>query len=745
MGRRRNLYLSAALMLAIASFVNAAPAEAALPFAIQSLDGSGNNQANPAWGKTSTNYTRVAAARYADGRSQMVAGPNARYVSNRVFNDINVNVFSERAVTQWGFVWGQFLDHTFGLRQANPSGGNANIPFNSNDPLEEFTNTLGFVPFERSTAAPGTGVTNPREQVNTVSSYLDAFAVYGGTNARLDWLREGSVDGNPANNNARLLMPNNYLPRKDARGNPAAAPMMEVDGRLLSTPNRAAVAGDVRANENITLTATHTLFAREHNRIVSLLPSTLSQEDKFQIARRIVIAEQQFITYNEFLPAVGVHVAPYSGYKSNVNTSLSNEFAVVGYRAHSMIHGEVETETELDRYSQATLDALQAQGVELAIEGDEIEIAVPLNVGFFNPDLVEQVQLGPLLFGIGSESQYKNEDQIDNQLRSVLFQVPVSGNPECLDGETLPECFEGVVDLGGIDIQRGRDHGMPTYNQLRQAYGLPAKTSFTSITGEATENFPAGSGIDNPNSLDVLQLFNFGGDATNVDNDDATREVRRSTVAARLKAIYGSVGNIDPFVGMIAEQHVAGADMGELQLAIWKREFERLRDGDRFFYGNDPGLTYIKNTYGIDFRRNLGDLIALNTDIPRADMNDNVFLVPADDVPSARCKVTFSRFSQWPGSPPGSESGVVITNLSPNQINGWNLRWKFPSGQGIYQSWDGVFSQSGPNVTITNASYNPIIGANGGTLQFGFLATWDNTTNAEPASFTLNNRPCSVG
>ncbi|MCU7726330.1 peroxidase, partial [Actinoplanes sp. KI2] len=72
------------------------PADAAVPFEVQTLDGSGNNVAYPAWGRAGTPYTRVAAARYADGISQEVAGPNARYVSNRVFNDINQNVFSER-------------------------------------------------------------------------------------------------------------------------------------------------------------------------------------------------------------------------------------------------------------------------------------------------------------------------------------------------------------------------------------------------------------------------------------------------------------------------------------------------------------------------------------------------------------------------------------------------------------------------------------------------------------------------
>jgi len=750
MRHRRPIYLAAALMLGFASFVGQLPSQAAVPFPIQSLNGSGNNVANPTWGQAGTNYSRVAAARYADGRSQPVAGPNSRYVSNRVFNDTSQNIFSERAVTQWGFTWGQFLDHTFGLRlggaTGDPNGGTANIPFNAADPLEDFTNTLGVIGFSRSAAASGTGVTNARQQVNTISSYLDAFTVYGGTNSRLDWLREGSVDGNPANNGARLNMPGNLLPTRDARGNASTAPPTEIDGRLRATPNRAVVAGDVRANENVALTATHTLFAREHNRIVSLLPTSLSQEDRFQIARRIVIAEQQAVTYNEFLPAMGVNLTPYTGYKTNINTALSNEFATVGYRAHSMIHGEIEVETDADRYSQQTLNALAAQGVELEVDGGEIAIAIPLNVAFFNPDLIGQIQLGPLLQAVGLESEYKNDEQIDNQLRSVLFQVPVPGNPECLDGPTLPDCFRGVVDLGAIDVERGRDHGMPSYNQLRQAYGLSAKTSFTSITGESTENFPSGSGVDNPNSVDFTQLFNFGGDPVTLGTEEAdatgTRGVRRSTTAARLRGVYGSVNNLDAFTGMIAEQHVPGADMGELQLAIWKREFERLRDGDRFFYGNDPGLSYILSTYGINFNRNLGDIIALNTDIPRAEMNDNVFLVEDDEIASARCRVDYDIFTSWTGF---TQYTMLVTNLSPNTINGWSLRWKYPSGQSMTQIWDGVVSQSGPNVTVTNpTNYNQSIAPNGGTRTFGGISTWDNATNAEPMSFTLNNMPCVV-
>jgi len=630
-------------------------------FEFQSLDGTRNNRAHPEWGKAGTNYSRVAPANYADGHSAMVAGPNTRYVSNRVFNDTSQNIFSENRVTQWGFVWGQFLDHTIGLR--DDVGETANVPFNSSDPLETFTNNLGVVPFIRSNAAPGTGVDNAREQVNTVSSYVDAWAVYGGAQERLEWLRAGPVDGNMRNNSAFLLLPDRYLPRRDSRGNATDAPTMAVDGRLMAQPDSAMVAGDVRANENIGLTATHTLFAREHNRIVSRLPRWLSEEQKFQIARRIVIAEQQWITYNEFLPALGIRLSPYRGYNSDVNATLSNEFATVGYRAHSMIHGELELETDADRYSADELEAFEEAGVEVATseDGEEVELAVPLNVAFFNPNLVPALGLGPLLQGIGLEAEYQNDEQIDNQLRSVLFQVPSSDNPECLDGPGLPECFQGVVDLGALDVERGRDHGMPTYNDLRRAYGLAPKTSFRAITGEASEAFPsspeltAGQEIDDPNSLDFMQLRGPNGEVIAPDSPEAEasviRATRRTPLAARLKAIYGTVDKVDAFVGMVAERHVRRAEFGELQLAIWKRQFEALRDGDRFFYGNDPGLNMIRRTFNLDFRHTLAELIAANTDLRLSDLNSNVFLLAEEEEQQAPESASTSTPGRGNGTP----------------------------------------------------------------------------------------------
>jgi hypothetical protein len=604
---------------------------------VQSLDGSQNNLVHPTWGKLGLPYSRVGPARYQDGRSMPVSGPNSRFVSNRVFNDVNQNIFSEREVSQWLWTWGQFLDHTFGL--ARGGGPAANIPFDANDPLEEFRNDFGSIPFTRDAATPGTGVNNPRQQDNTVSSYIDAFAVYSGNESRLEWLRDGPVDGSMANNRATLMLPGGYLPTRDIRGNSGTAPEMVIDGRLRANPDNAMVAGDVRANENIALTATHTLFAREHNRIVSRLPRNLTDEQKFQIARRVVIAEQQFITYNEFLPAAGVTLPAYTGYKPNVDATLGNEFATVGYRAHSQIHGEIEVETQRDRYGPAQLEEFEAMGIEVedGEEPDEIALAIPLNVAFFNPDLLQSIGEGPVLQAMGLESQYKNDALIDNQLRAVLFQVPKPGETDCIE-PVDPDCFTGVVDLGALDVDRGREHGMPSYNQMRQAYGLAPKTTFSAIVGSsaASENFPRdpeltpGNEINDPDSLDFTELRDIDGNVipfgTPEADSAAINSKRRTGLAARLKAIYGTVDRVDAFVGMVAEPHNNGSELGELQRAIWTKQFLALRDGDRYFYLNQPVLNDIRIAYGIDYRRTLAQVIASNTDIAAGDLAANVFL-----------------------------------------------------------------------------------------------------------------------
>ena len=750
---RRTLPVAAVAALATGGIFALAPIASASPgFEVENLNGSGNNVNNPTWGQAGTPYARVGTAHYADGISQPFTGPNARATSNRVINDRNFDVFDERRLTQMFWQWGQFLDHTFDLRDGGgPTATPFNIPFNQNDPTEEFTNTLGTIAVNRSAQSPGTGTStsNPRQQTNTITSYLEAQNVYSSSATRLDWLRNGPVDGDPTNNQATLMMSaNNFLPHADARGNAATAPVSDVDGRLASHPQDRRTAGDPRSNENFGLTAMHTVFAREHNRIVSLLPNTLSQEDKFQIARRIVIAEEQYITYQDWLPAMGIALPQYTGYKSNVNASIANEFATMGYRVHTQIHGDFEIEAAAGQYTTAQLNQFRAEGLAVTVDATGAgTISSPMAVAFFNPDVLEQLGLGPMLLA-EQEQQYKSDETIDNQLRSELFQIPSSQDPTCLNGNTVNQCYNTVNDLGAIDIQRGRDHGLGTYNQVRQAYGLSARTSFTGITGESSDAFPVGTGIDNPASTAVVKAFDIDGNSIATDGSatvNATRVVRGSPLAARLKGIYGSVDNVDPFVGVFSEPHVPGTSLGETELAIWTKQFQALRDGDRFFFENDLGtLNNIKNTYGIDFRSTLSQVIARNTDATTAaNIHDNIFLVAEDDLPATTCSVSYT-INRTSASTYAAT--IKITNTTNSPVVGWTLRYQHAQGQDLELVTNAIFTQGGTNgrdITATSLFGNAVIPAHGSQTISEFTSTFDGSLNSIPPNFTLNNRRCA--
>jgi hypothetical protein len=385
--------------------------------------------------------------------------------------------------------------------------------------------------------------------------------------------------------------------------------------------------------------AVQTLFAREHNRIVSKLPNSLTEEQKFQIARRVVIAEQQYVTYNEFLPALGVKLAPYRGYNSRVDATLSNEFATAGLQLASLAAGDLGITTDAARFPAPALAALRAGGVVVrqgtAVPAGQVTLVVPANLGAFNPDLLPQLQLGPVLRGLSLDLAPRNDELVDNQSRSVQFQVPSTSDQTCLEGPNLPKCFTRVGDVAAVAVQRGRDHGIASYNDLRRAFRLAPRRSFQAITGESTFAFPAdpaltpGQEINDPNSLDFVEPPTTTGTAPSAGDKSQQTVVgaRRTPLAARLQAIYGAVDKVDAFVGMVSEPRVPGTSLGELQLAMWKAQFAALRDGDRFFYLNDPGLTAIKQNFGIDFHNRLADLIALNTDIPRGALADDVFRV----------------------------------------------------------------------------------------------------------------------
>jgi Glycosyl hydrolase family 48/Cellulose binding domain len=103
----------------------------------------------------------------------------------------------------------------------------------------------------------------------------------------------------------------------------------------------------------------------------------------------------------------------------------------------------------------------------------------------------------------------------------------------------------------------------------------------------------------------------------------------------------------------------------------------------------------------------------------------------------ATCKVTYS-VNQWPG---GFTGGLTITNTGTTALSSWNLTFTFPGSQQVTQGWNGVFSQQGANVTVTNASWNGSLPA-GTSVNPGFNASWSGS-NPSPTSFSLNGSKCS--
>ena len=103
------------------------------------------------------------------------------------------------------------------------------------------------------------------------------------------------------------------------------------------------------------------------------------------------------------------------------------------------------------------------------------------------------------------------------------------------------------------------------------------------------------------------------------------------------------------------------------------------------------------------------------------------------------CKVSYTTQSQWAG---GFVAGVTITNTGSPEINGWTLKFTFPGDQKITNGWNGTVTQSGENVTVTNASYNAAI-APGGNTSLGFQGTWA-SSDAAPTAFTVNGAACTT-
>lgn len=494
---------------------------------IRAIDGSGNNLTNPEWGTPGEQFIRKNdLVAYADGISAPAGAdrPSTRAVSNAVAEEGAVRDLDERGLSAMMYAWGQFLDHDLDLTMsADPAElFSVEVPTGDAyfDPLGTGTKTI---PLTRSQydLATGTSTDNPRQQVSSITAWIDGSMIYGSDEATASGLRE-HVGG-------RMLQgENGLLPADDA-------------GFFL--------AGDIRANENPELASLQTLFVREHNRVAGRLAErnpTWTDEELYQAARNIVIGEVQVITYKEWLPALlGTNaIKPYRGYDASVNPSIANEFATAAFRlGHSMLGDEIEF---------------------LSNNGEAIREEVSLAEAFFNPSLVTENNIDPILKYLASDPSSQIDTQIVGSVRNFLFGPPGAGG----------------LDLASLNIQRGRDHGLADYNSLRAAYGLPKVANFAQITSD----------VD-------LQL--------------------------QLKSLYGTVDNIDAWVGMLAEDHVRGASVGPLVQRILADQFSRLRDGDRFWYQRSLAGRELQDVQSTT----LADVIRRNTNLTNVQQNVFFFKV----------------------------------------------------------------------------------------------------------------------
>ncbi|RLS26122.1 MAG: hypothetical protein DWH74_00210, partial [Planctomycetota bacterium] len=175
---------------------------------------------------------------------------------------------------------------------------------------------------------------NPRQQVTKISTFIDASMIYGSDVTRANALR--TFTGGLLKTSAGNLPPLNTAGLENAN-----------DAHIFPDSSMF-LAGDIRANENLELTSLHTLFVREHNQLASAIAVAnpkLTDEQIYQRARRLVMAEVQAITYQEFLPAMlgAKALRPYQGYRPDVNPGLATEFSTAGFRVgHTLINDDIQ-------------------------------------------------------------------------------------------------------------------------------------------------------------------------------------------------------------------------------------------------------------------------------------------------------------------------------------------------------------------------------------------------------------------
>ena len=418
----------------------------------RTIDGTCNNLENPLQGASDTAFRRLIDSDYengidslrGDGQAQdpdrffEPPNPSARYASLEIIRD---RIQFETNFSHLLMQFGQFLDHDLDLgpeleeecidcqftEQCEP------IRVPKDDPAFG-VGTLqngSCLPFRRSIPVcsdPTPGSFEPREQINVLTSYIDGSMIYG-SNLRQERAVRAFQDG-------QLRVGIDIGDRR---------PSLPVDNQdIVACPGRddCFLCGDVRCNEQVSLTVMHTLWVREHNRIAKELRRInpqYSDETLYQETRKIVGAVIQKIVYFDYLPkilgakAFGIVIGDYVQYDPTVDASVPNSFATAAYRyGHSLVRPFFER-----------------------LRPNFTPRLPPLSLAemFFNPPQYES-SFGVSFIARGWLDQTAR--RVDEFLNSVL-------TTKLFITENGPG-----MDLAALNIQRARDHGLPVYGRWRR-------------------------------------------------------------------------------------------------------------------------------------------------------------------------------------------------------------------------------------------------------------------------------------
>ncbi|XP_068167965.1 eosinophil peroxidase-like [Antennarius striatus] len=602
-----------------------------LPFSPSKMfrpaDGACNNRQNARLGSSNTPLTRWLPSQYQDNMSLPIGWdidlpvnsfplPLAREVSNQILRTANSDVESDSIFTFLLTIFAQLLDHDLTLTPHSPVIRSFNdgidcdmtcdrtepcfpIQIPSNDPRFG-QNSDECIPFFRSAPACGSGSTGYffgqgtiRQQMNALTAFIDASEVYGSDEVKARSLRDFTTEqglmrvNTMYSDNGREL-----LPFTSADTNMCAT-RVAITNISNAREVPCFVAGDERVDENIALTSLHTLLLREHNRLARALARLNPHWDGerlYQEARKIMGAYFQIITFRDFLELIvgpeifAAKLATYPGYDENVDPSISNVFATAAYRfAHLMI--------------QPFIFRLDEQYNE-----DEEFPNVLLHTAFFTPwRVIFEGGIDLLIRGlIGSKAKLNTQEHMmPDELRERLFEIT----------------SRLALDLGSLNMQRGRDHGLPGYNQWRKFCGLSQPQNFAQL-------------------------------AAVLNNSD---------LAKRFLGLYGTPDNIDVWVAGVAEPFVPGGRVGPLFACLIATQFEKIRNGDRLWWKNHGVFTddQKRSLESVSFSRIICDNTGI-TDVPK-----EAFLFRPRSSGYTDCKdIPAIDLSPWKESKPHGQPGM---------------------------------------------------------------------------------------